>query len=1163
MMKAEDKTKKQLINELEDRIEKRTADLRAANEQLQKEIARRKRVEKALRKSEEQYRDLYENAPIAYNSVGIDARIRRVNRRSVELLGYKVDELVGRPVFDLYADTPDGKEKAQEIFVRFHAGEEIQSEELELRRADGTLVWVSLTVRPVLDANGQVVESRSMAVDITERKRTEEKLREIQTRLKLLNNISTGITSGMVVEQVIESTLNQVSSYFPYYRVAYATIDEQNNLRVMHSIEPSGMSHLEKTENNLSFAPEYLDVLRKREPIMVEDVARDVRLAPLVHMLSAVGVRALLDVPLHHSEQLVGLICFDSPEPRKWNEHEITTLKEVAEYLSITIKDAHVQQEREQAEIALRQSEEKLNSIIKSIPDIVYRLDSEGRITFISDSVKKYGYYPEELIGANVLQIVYPEDRKKAAYRISERRTGDRRTKSLEVRLLTKDQVAVPFEVKSKGIEIGSAFLIDSEGLYEGGVKPQNFIGTQGVARDISDRKRAVKALRESEERFRSIFENAVAGIEIVAPDTTFIRINSAFCKFLGYTESELMKLTVADITHPDDWQEVRRTFDEVNTGCFIDAKITEKRYIRKDGSIVWGYVSATWIRDSNSKPLYGLAVVQDITEQKRATERLEILHEIDQAILATQPLKAIAQTALDHIGRMAPFLRASIVVFDFEADQARMLAVRINNETKLGMEMRVSLEEFGIPDALSQGKVHMVEDIPSLSEPSPVDRILHDEGVRSYISVPLISQGELIGSLNLGSGAPGVFAPEHTDIAREVASQVAIAIRQARLSKEVQRYTAELDEQLQQLRYLYRLRSALEPLRSPDEVIRRAGEILMEALSPSTSGGVRIEYDGGTWPFGETDEIGQIRYERPISWGEKERGRLILYCGAELSESQERALLDETVGQIAGVLEARELEMQLLQSARLVSLGQMAAGVAHELNQPLAGISATAEDAYIRLETGLEIPQEELKEMTQDILGLVERMVETIGHLRVFSRDTSEEPDVRFSINEAVNSSLKLIEAQLRNYGILLRLDLGEDLPVISGHPHQMEQLLLNLLANARDALDEKSGKILSEGGSPEDWEGWIHIRTRCDTHDTQRVVVEVEDNGIGIDEADKERLFEPFFTTKDADRGTGLGLSISYAIVQNHEGQIVCESQKGEGTVFRVTLPAAKEGA
>ena len=134
----------------------------------------------------------------------------------------------------------------------------------------------------------------------------------------------------------------------------------------------------------------------------------------------------------------------------------------------------------------------------------------------------------------------------------------------------------------------------------------------------------------------------------------------------------------------------------------------------------------------------------------------------------------------------------------------------------------------------------------------------------------------------------------------------------------------------------------------------------------------------------------------------------------------------------------------------------------------------------------------------------------------------------------------------QIENHGIDLVLDLSDALPKVWGHP--LEQVVLNLLSNARDTVDERAEM---EGAG---YDKRIQIRTHADN---DAVVVEVEDNGIGMDEATRQRLFEPFFTTKDADRGTGLGLSIIYAIVRNHDGQIAVESEQGVGTTFRVMLP------
>jgi len=172
------------------------------------DITERKRTDEALRKSEAEFRELYQEAPYAYFSVGIDRRIKMANQRAVELLGYPLDALIGCPVLDLYADTPAGKEKAQKLFLRFLAGENIQDEEMEMRRADGTLVSVQLTARLIKDAAGQVVSSRSMVVDITARKQHEHELEVIASMTTALRDV---ITRGDMLPIILDKLLDLLS----------------------------------------------------------------------------------------------------------------------------------------------------------------------------------------------------------------------------------------------------------------------------------------------------------------------------------------------------------------------------------------------------------------------------------------------------------------------------------------------------------------------------------------------------------------------------------------------------------------------------------------------------------------------------------------------------------------------------------------------------------------------------------------------------------------------------------------------------------------------------------------------------------------------------------------------------------------------------------------
>ena len=165
--------------------------------------------------------------------------------------------------------------------------------------------------------------------------------------------------------------------------------------------------------------------------------------------------------------------------------------------------------ERKRAEDKIRESEEKLDSIVRNISDIVYRLDQEGKITFINDAVAQYGYKPDELIGRDILDLVCPCDREKALYRLNERRTGERSTKSFELRIMRKDQACLDFEVKSEDISEMPVFLVNAAGVYKSNVtKGQLFLGTQGIARNITKRKRAEEELRGSEKKHRDLLNS-------------------------------------------------------------------------------------------------------------------------------------------------------------------------------------------------------------------------------------------------------------------------------------------------------------------------------------------------------------------------------------------------------------------------------------------------------------------------------------------------------------------------------------------------------------------------------------------------------------------------------------------------------------------------------
>jgi len=231
-----------------------------------------------------------------------------------------------------------------------------------------------------------------------------------------------------------------------------------------------------------------------------------------------------------------------------------------------------------------------------------------------------------------------------------------------------------------------------------------------------------------------------------------------------------------------------------------------------------------------------------------------------------------------------------------------------------------------------------------------------------------------------------------------------------------------------------------------------------------------------------------------------------------------------------------------------MATLGEMATGVAHELNQPLNAIKLGSQYMLKMTEKGQGIDSNELDELAGDISREVDRAAGIINHLRQFGRK-SEVAAHRVDINRPIRGVFTIMGQQLRVHGIEVRLDLDENLPPIMADDNRLEQVFINLVTNARDAMLDRK-----EGGH-----AGPNVLTVRSFLEHGRVAAAVSDTGPGIPEPIRGRLFEPFFTTKDIGKGTGLGLSISYGIVRDYKGAIDFTTSEGAGATFIVSFPEA----
>ncbi len=244
-------------------------------------------------------------------------------------------------------------------------------------------------------------------------------------------------------------------------------------------------------------------------------------------------------------------------------------------------------------------------------------------------------------------------------------------------------------------------------------------------------------------------------------------------------------------------------------------------------------------------------------------------------------------------------------------------------------------------------------------------------------------------------------------------------------------------------------------------------------------------------------------------------------------------------------------VEQQLIQASKMATLGEMSTAIAHELNQPLSVMKTASSFILKKIRKGEPIGEEILRAMAGEIDSHIDRASAIVNHLREFGRKSGVQSET-VDINEAVEKSLAIFLQQLKLREILVEKDLQPDLPPVLANTNRLEQVFINLLVNARDAIEDKFEKLVH---SPEKK---IHLKTRLLDG---KVRVEVADTGIGIPRPLIGKIFEPFFTTKRTGRGTGLGLSISYGIVQDYEGTMEVESLENEGSNFILTFPASLE--
>ena len=324
----------------------------------------------------------------------------------------------------------------------------------------------------------------------------------------------------------------------------------------------------------------------------------------------------------------------------------------------------------------------------------------------------------------------------------------------------------------------------------------------------------------------------------------------------------------------------------------------------------------------------------------------------------------------------------------------------------------------------------------------------------------------------------------------------------------------------------IYGVPEAVEPL-TPEKIARMEGW---------TRESVNMRKDGSFFPVYLTSDIIRDDDGKPIG--------LVTVC----EDISERKATEEQLRKTHR--ELQDTVAQVIHSAKLAALGEMAAGVAHELNQPLNNIKLIMQSTLRDIEKN-RYDISGLVSDSKEVVGLVTKMARTIDHMRAFTRKSIGCEQISVDVNASITNALGLLQEQLCVHSIQVEKQLCSELLLTLAAPNNVEQVFLNLLTNARDI-------VLKRLENDKHHDGRIVIGSYL--LNNAELCVDIQDNGGGVSSANLSKIFDPFFTTKETGKGTGLGLSISQRIVAECGGRIEVDVQKGEGTTFRVILPVSK---
>ena len=674
------------------------------------------------------------------------------------------------------------------------------------------------------------------------------------------------------------------------------------------------------------------------------------------------------------------------------------------------------------------------------------------------------------------------------------------------------------------------------------------------------------KALAESEKTMTQIIQGSTIPTFVIDEKHMVTHWNTALEKLTGFSADEMVgtrqqwkafykndRATMADVILDQDSEaEIKKLYGSKwrKSGLIEDAYEAEDFFPRFGEKGTWLWFTAAPIKAPNGKIVGAIETLLDKTEDKNAEQERELHTRELSSLCSIYSSLNTAETLEEGINQaiqtVMEFLAADgLCIYLLENDGKYHLRYSSGFSKEACQRIPIVDESSIVHQVAQSGTFTLYEELPDIR--SGEIRFLDEKKLASLVYIPISSKEKrTFGVIRIGSRKPKRFTQDQKDVLELIGNRIGVAIENAMLQEQVTK---------SEEKYRTLFNSDPHPIFILDSKDFKILDTNKRAYD--TYGYSRQELLGVQFlQLGEeTDEeiaegLKSLVKDQSMLFTKKQhyrKGRQPFYVNINIS-SAKYGESDVIIASTTDITESVEKETQLIQASKMTTLGQMAAGIAHEINQPLNVIQVCADFFNKMITRGQDISNQDLQSMANDISKNVQRAAAIIQHMRRFARQSNVVRS-KVNINDPIYDVFKVLGHQLRVHQVEVQLDLDQEIPPIMADHNRLEQVFINLVTNAVDAMDEKCSQ-------PECQEAEKKLTIKSFIENGYVSVI-VSDTGSGMSAEVMSKIFEPFFTTKDVGKGTGLGFSISYGIVKDYEGTIEIDSTVGEGTTFKLKFP------